>query len=95
MGMAFMHEVNIASPLRLARFFLTQQLIYKSKIEKHNISLDIFASDTSVARNLHLTGLEKKYCSYIRTHNRFLDQISVFVVLKIKERLRIRALSQG
>ena len=36
-----MHELNILSPLSLARFFLTQQLIYKSKIEKHNISLDI------------------------------------------------------
>ena len=45
---AFMHEHNIFSPLSLARFFLTQQLIYKSKIEKHNISLDIFVSDTSV-----------------------------------------------
>ena len=45
---AFMYELNILSPLSLARFFLTQQLIYKSKIEKHNISLDIFVSDTSV-----------------------------------------------
>ena len=47
-GWAFMHELNILSHLNLARFFLTQQLIYKSKIEKHNISLDIFVSDTSV-----------------------------------------------
>ena len=39
-----MYELNILSPLSLARFFLTQQLIYKSKIEKHNISLDIFVS---------------------------------------------------
>ena len=31
-----------------SRFFLTKQLIYKSKIEKHNIGLDIFVSDTSV-----------------------------------------------
>ena len=45
---AFMHELNILSPLSLARFFLTQQLIYKNKIEKRNISLDIFVSDTSV-----------------------------------------------
>ena len=45
-GWAFMHELNILSPLSLAR--LTQQLIYKSKIEKHNISLDIFVSETSV-----------------------------------------------
>ena len=43
-----MYELNILSPLSLARFFLTQQLIYKSKIEKHNISLDIFVSETSV-----------------------------------------------
>ena len=43
-----MHELNILSPLSLARFLLTQQLIYKSKIEKHNISLDIFVSETSV-----------------------------------------------
>ena len=43
-----MHEVNISSPLSLARFFLTQKLIYKSKIEKHNISLDTFVSGTSV-----------------------------------------------
>ena len=45
---AFMHEHNIFSPLSLARFFLTQQLIYNSKIEKHNISLDIFVSENSM-----------------------------------------------
>ena len=61
-----MHEVNISPPLSLARFFLTQQLICKSKIEKHNFSLDIFVSNTSIARNLHLPGLEKKHFSYIR-----------------------------
>ena len=55
-GRAFMHELNVPFPLSLARFFLTQQLIYKNKIEKHNISLDIFLSDTSIARNLHLPG---------------------------------------
>ena len=45
------------SSLRLARLFLTQQLIYKSKIEKRNISLDIFASKIcSIARNFHLPG---------------------------------------
>ena len=43
-----MYELNILSPLSLARFFLTQQLIYKSKTEKHNISLDTFVSETSV-----------------------------------------------
>ena len=45
---AFMHEHNIFSPLSLARFFLTQQLIYNSKIEKHNISLDIFVLENSI-----------------------------------------------
>ena len=43
-----MHEVNISPPLSLARFLLTQQLIYKRKIEKHNVGLDIFVSDTSI-----------------------------------------------
>ena len=68
-----MHEVNILPPLsNLARFFLTQQLIfYKSKTEKHNFSLDIFVSNTNVARNLHLLELEKKYFSYVRTHTLF------------------------
>ena len=47
---AFMHELDILSPLNLARFFLTQQLIYKSKIEKYNISLDIFVSEISVVQ---------------------------------------------
>ena len=41
-----MHELNILSPLSVARFLLTQQLIYKSKIEKNNISLVIFVSET-------------------------------------------------
>ena len=50
-----MHEL-ISSPRSLARFFLTQQLIYKSKTEKHNISLDIFVSDTSITRNIYLPG---------------------------------------
>ena len=40
-----MHELKILSPLSLA---ISQQLIYKSKTEKHNISLDIFVSETSV-----------------------------------------------
>ena len=43
-----MHELNISSRISLARFFLTQQLIYKSKAEKHNIILDNFVSNTSV-----------------------------------------------
>ena len=50
-----MHELNnILSPLSLASLFLTQQLTCKSKIEKQNVSLDIFASDTSIIRNLNL-----------------------------------------
>ena len=59
------------APLNLARFFLTQQPIYKSKIEKHNVSLNIFVSDTSIARNLHLPGSEKKSFSDIRTNTHF------------------------
>ena len=54
-----MHEVTILSSLNLARFFLTQQLIYKGRIQKDNISLDIPVSETSVvgiARNFHLPG---------------------------------------
>ena len=42
-----MHELNISCPLSLARFFWTQQRNCKSKIEKQNISLDIFLLDTS------------------------------------------------
>ena len=64
-GWAFIHKVNILSPLSLATFFLTKQLIYESKIEKHNVSLDIFVSDTSIPRNLHLSGLEKKHAKPI------------------------------
>ena len=45
-----MHEFNILSRLSLARFFLTQQLIYQNKIEKHNNSLDIFVSGTNVVK---------------------------------------------
>ena len=43
-----MHDLNMSSPLSLGRFFWTQQLIYNSKIEKQNISLDMFVSNTSV-----------------------------------------------
>ena len=46
-GWAVMHKLNISSPLCLARFFLAQQLLYKSEIQKHNISVDVFVSDTS------------------------------------------------
>ena len=55
-----MHEINISPPLSLARFFLTQKLIYKSKIEKHNVSLDIFVSDTSSPEPETFIYLEKE-----------------------------------
>ena len=54
-----MYELNILSPLSLARFLSTQQLIYKSKIENHNISLDIFVWDTSVVQPETFICLEK------------------------------------
>ena len=90
-----MHRVNISSPVSLARFFITHSLTNKSKIEKHNVSLDIFVSETSIARNIHLPGFEKKEFGYIRSHTLFLDQISVSVLLNIKERLRITRLSHS
>ena len=89
-GWAFMHEVNISSTFSLARFFITQRLIYKSKIEKNYASLGIFISDTNIGRNFNLHGLKKRQ---IWTHTSLQDQISVFVLVKIKVRLRIRALS--
>ena len=53
-GCPFMREANISlPPLSLVRFFLTQQLI---KIKKHNVSLYIFESGTSIARKFHLPG---------------------------------------
>ena len=58
-----MHEANISSPPSLVIFSLTQQPIYKSKIEKQNVSLDIFVSETSITRNLHLPELEIKHFS--------------------------------
>ena len=54
---------------------------------------DIFVSDTSIARNLHLPRLEKKHFIYIRTHTHFLDQTLLFMLLKIKESVWIRVLS--
>ena len=90
-----MHEVdNKLPPFSLARFFLAQRLIYKSKIEKHDASLYILYQTPVIAKNLHLSGLEKKHFSYIRSHTHFLDHILVFLLLKNKERLIIRALSQ-
>ena len=57
-GWPFMHEAIISPlPLSLARFFLTQRLIYKkTKIQKHSVSLDIFVSGTSIAGKLYLPG---------------------------------------
>ena len=44
-----MHELNISSPVSVARsFFNSATKIYKSKIEKYNINLDISVSDTSI-----------------------------------------------
>ena len=86
-GWAFMHEVNISPPLNLVRFFLNSATNLKRKIEKHNASLDIFVSDTSIARNVHLLGYEKKHFSYIKTHFwiRFwnLKQLFTFVIFEI------------
>ena len=81
----FNHLVNwssLAGPLCMRSIY---HLLYKSQIEKHNFSLNIFVSDTNIARNLHLPGLEKTHFSYIRTHTLFYDQILVSVLLKIKE----------
>ena len=39
---------------------MTNLLKIESKIEKQNVSLDIFVSVTSIARNLHLPGFKKK-----------------------------------
>ena len=59
----------------------------------HNVSLDICVSDTSAARNLRLPGIGEKTFYIKKGRIFFLVQISVFLLLKIKERLRIRALS--
>ena len=66
-----MHEVNILPPFSLARFFLTQQLTYKSKIEKHNVSIDNFVSDISIARNLDVPRIGEKAFGYTRIHTLF------------------------
>ena len=66
-----MLEVNISPLLSLALFYLTQQLIYKGKIEKNDVRLDISVSDTSIVKNFHLPGLEKKHYSYLRTFTLF------------------------
>ena len=41
-GGAFMYEVIVSPSLSLARFFVTQGLIYKGRIQKRNVTLDIF-----------------------------------------------------
>ena len=78
-GWASMYDVNTLPPLSLIRALLTRQLIYKSKTEKHNVSLDIFISDTSIARNLPLPEFEKKHFSYF-----FEDQC---LIIKVKRYL--------
>ena len=59
-GWPFMHEVNISPPpLRVARFFLTQQLIYKKrKIEKHNVRLDISVLEAPAISRTHTPFLD-------------------------------------
>ena len=81
-GWAFMHELNISFPLSLARFLLTQQLICQSKIEKPNVSLDIFVSDTSVGRNLQIPGVRTYILARYGPILLSLDQIPVFMLLK-------------
>ena len=85
-------------------FFYSKQLIYNSKIEKQDLTLDIFVSVTSIASNLHLHGLGEKYFSYKtkivfvsyfknrKTPTLYFDKMYLFVLPK--ENLRIRALSQ-
>ena len=63
-GWEFMHELNISPLLSLTSVFLTKQLIYNSKIEKHNFILDIFVPDTKPEAFIYL---EKEHFSYIRT----------------------------
>ena len=75
-----MREVNISPPLSLARFFLTQQLIYKSKIEKHNVRHFRIRHQYSQKPSSAWTG--EKTISYIRTHIQLLDHILVSVLLK-------------
>ena len=52
-----MHELNISSPFSLARLFLTQQLISKSKIEKHIVFRNYLLGEITI--------------SYIRTDTPF------------------------
>ena len=90
-GHLFMHEVNILPPLSLARFFLTQQLIYKSKIEKHNVSLSILYK-MPVEPEAFICQDWRKNILATKGPILFFDQILVFVMLRIKQCLRIRAL---
>ena len=87
-GWVFMHELSILPPLSLARFFLTQQVICKSKIEKHNFSLARYfciRHQCSRARNLHLTG---EITFQLRPILLSLDQISVFVLLVLQRLIK-------
>ena len=64
-GWVFMDEVIILPSPSLASFFLTQQLIYRSKIEKHSACLDICIRH-QYRQKSHLLGLGKKHFSYIK-----------------------------
>ena len=62
------------SPIMCSKYSLLSAKIFlnlgqsswsiKLKTEKQIFSLDIFVSDTSIARNLHFPGLEKKHFSH-------------------------------
>ena len=50
-GWTFMYELKILPPLSLARFHLTQQLIYKYRVKakmKSSVLVMIFLHETSV-----------------------------------------------
>ena len=82
-----MHEVNgISPPVSIARFFLTLQLIHKSKLENHKFSLEIFVAEISIARNLHLSLFEKKHFSYISTHILFWIRFRLICVAQNQRR---------
>ena len=65
-----MHELNISSPLRLARFFSTQQLFHKNPKLKNKILVYIFLYQTPVMPETFFY-LEKENLGYVRTHTPF------------------------
>ena len=59
----------------------------QKKIEKHNISLDIFVSDTNTARLPEtFIYLEKEHFSYIRTHTPFFQSDFGIICVAQKQR---------